>query len=276
MKLNFIKIAKQIYAAGQYLPIVTKYLHEIYNTIKKRLKDGNLIHNMCIRIKIDKHDIKNEENKDFNYIIIEMSSPQITNKQIEIIGIRCSSSFRFNMQFPQIDDGVSYYDENMIPEIHMGVKAEDFQNYWNINAEDTLEHQLIHIFEGFFGYKNKNLNYNRENQDNYDDAFNIEDEYDWKVKDYFSDHGEYTPYLTNLISALKKIYNKTMNKNKVINLIKNTDFNDKQSVRKLSKIFEDYDIYSDSCIIWLYHLCRNNTELFNITKKKIINRILKF
>jgi hypothetical protein len=44
------------------------------------INDDNLKYNLCIKVRVNKRDIKNNLAKDFNDIYIEISSPKIKNK----------------------------------------------------------------------------------------------------------------------------------------------------------------------------------------------------
>lgn len=282
------KIAKDVYAVANYMSVVNKYVHEVSNKVLSATKDGNLIYNLIVKIKVNKNEIKNQLVKDYNCIFIEVYSPNIKNKEWKFGGINCSDKFNFrNIHKPQIDDGyATWLQENgnpMQPEIHLGVDNQDFETNWKNNYEDTLQHELIHVFQNHFGYKNKRLNYDSQNVQEYWDSFNRFDDdpqndFNWKVQDYYGEDIQFTPYLANIISIFKRVFENGVQKEKIFQMLKNTDFNSSDDVKQLCNWFNELQGYlgSDSSIIWLYHIRRKDKQLFDYAYKKLINKILNF
>lgn len=278
LQLNISKISKQIYAVGMYMSVVNKYFDLINKKVLQKINGDNLKYNLCIKVRVNKRDIKNNLAKDFNDIYIEISSPKIKNKQIETIGINCSDKFIPKMDFPQIDDGYTFnqdYNGRLTHStIHIGVDSQNFKKYWQYNGQDTLQHELIHVFELAYGYKNKNLNY-IQNQ-NYEKSLQEENDLSWLANDYYGDEGQFTPYLSNLVSIFRKLFNDGMTKESLITKLKQVDFTNSSQVDNFSQWVCNQGIYSDSAIVWLYHVRMKDKTLFDYAFKKLINKILKF
>lgn len=281
-------IAKDVYAVANYMSVVNKYIRQVSNKILSHLKDGNLVKNTIIKIKVNKNEIKNQIAKDFNCIFVEIHSPKIKDHQWIFWGINCSDKFNFNnIERPTQDVGYcSWADGDEKPihaEIHIGVDNQNFETNWKNNYEDTLQHQLIHIFQNHFGYKNKQLLYDQKNVQNYQNSFDFFDDdpqndFNWKVQDYYGDDIQFTPYLANLISIFKRSYENGVSKDKIFYMLKNTDFNSVNDVKQLCDWFNtlDKNAGSDSSIKWLYHIGQKDKRLFDYAYKKLINKILNF
>lgn len=283
---NAYMIAKQVYAASNYMSVCSKYVRQITQKVLQYVKDDKLQYNLCLKIKVEKYLIKNQLAKDLNYIFVEIYSPKITNNQIKTIGINCNDQFTPKMSHPNIDDGYCIWFEGQgkpfQSQIHIGVDNQNFENSWKIFYQDTLQHQLIHIFENHFGYKNKHLNYDRNNNQNYQQSFlyiNDEDTYadfDFRLQDYYADDIQFTPYLADLIHLFKMLYEKGKTKEEIIKRLKKTDFKNMYSVQDLCDwLLENVDS-SDSAIKWLFHVYQKDQNLFKYAYKKLVGKILNF
>lgn len=277
--MDFLKIAKQVYAAGLLLKVVEKYLDKIKKEYEESLVNGKLLHNICMRIKINKHDIKNKFNEDFNYVFVQFSNKKLNRNKIIQVGIDCNSNFVPIMDFPQDWAGYANTGDDQNPDIHIGINLENpsWQNY-----QDTVQHQLVHCFQLFYGYKNKNLSYYQDDEAYNNSFLNIEnsnnfyDYFDWKNQDYYSSTIEFSTYLTNLISMFRKLYQKINDKNKLKQLINKTNFSDSKSVRRLCGEFSKNKIFECNALIWAYHLKNENPNLFSKAIKKLLNKINSF
>lgn len=279
LKIN--RIARRIIATGDLFPVVNKYLPKIKKVIFENVKNDKLMHNLFIRLNINRHDIKNEFAKDF-YCHIEISSPDIKKNDIKKIGINCSAPSYVRMNYPDAFDAYCNVDDKFVC-IYAGVLQKDFISNYNNFYQDNLQHQMIHAFQLFYGYTNKLQNNDNIDVNNYEDAFNvinqdeetynIDNEFDWRAKDYYCDITQFNTYLTNLISVLKKIYNETKNKNYLEQILLKTDFKNHNEVKKLINIIQKNITISVNPFIWLYHLINNDKELFTKAIKMALRKI---
>lgn len=303
-KKKFVQIAKQLYkdycnayiiakyvysSASGYMNVVNKYVHQISQRVLGTLKDGKLTRNVYIKIRVNKNEIKAKELQDFNFIFVQIYSPYVTDKQVNKIGIGCSNSFNipsYAIKKPGVQQGEAcYWDQNgnnSHANIHLGVQSDDFQNLWKKQYEDTLQHQLIHVFELQFGYLNKNVDYVYD-EDEYLKSFNTLDPDDqitdisWKAQDYWVSGAQFTPYMANLLSICKYKYQHGTSAIQLAKKISQIKFKNIQQFNDLVDYFVEEDDYiNQSGLTWLYHLKQKDRKLFEYAKKKLINKILKF
>ena len=281
------KIVKKIFATGNLFPVVNKYLPKVKKVIFDNVKNDKLMHNLYIRLNVSKYDIKNEFAKDL-YCHIEISSPDISRNDIKKIGINCSSPSYASMDYPdafQADCFVS--DDKKFVIIHLGVQKENFESLYNDVYQDNLQHQMIHAFQRIYGYTNKLQNNDNIDVNDYENSFNImnqdyenydiNNEFDWRGKDYYADVTQFNTYLVNLISALKKIYNAGKDKKYLEQILVKTNFKNHVEVKKLiGEITQKKTTIPVNSFIWLYHLANNNKDLFNKAIKTALRKVNEF
>ena len=180
------------------------------------------------------------------------------------------------MDYPSPFEGYANTSDSGCPEIHIGVDSQNIRWY---DYEDTIQHELIHCFELSYGYTNKNLNYNIDDEEyqksfsHFDNVNNLNNEFDWQLQDYYGTGLQFSSYLTNLISLFKQLYARIGVKDKLKQLLLNTNFSDYKSVRKLCGYCKQNQIYNIVPLFWLYHLKNENQNLFKTAIIKLTKKI---
>ena len=286
---NAYIIAKDVYSsASGYMNVVNKYVHQISQRVLGTLKDGKLTHNIYVKIRVNKNEIKAKEMQDFNFIFVQIYSPQIKNKQVKKIGIGCTDSFNipsYAIKKPGVQQGEAcYWDQNgndSQANIHMGVDPNDFQNLWKDEYEETLQHQLIHVFELVYGYLNKKVDYSQDDEEysqsfEYMDTDDDMDALNWKTQEYWANGTQFTPYIANLLSLFKRKHQQGVSSVQLAKKLSQVKFKDFEETNDLIEYLIGKDHISDAGIVWLYHVSQKDRKLFEYAKKKLINKILKF
>ena len=279
------KITKSIFASGDLFPVINKYLPKVKKVIFDNVKDDKLMHNLYLRLNVNRHDIKNEFAKDL-YCHIEISSPDIKKSDVISVGINCSSPSYASMDYPDAFEAYCNTDDKFVI-IHLGVQKENFESLYNDFYQDNLQHQMIHAFQLSYGYINKLQNNDNIDVNDYENSFNItnqdsetydiNNEFDWRGKVYYADVTQFNTYLTNLISVLKKIYNAGKDKKYLEQILVKTNFKNHVEVKKLiGEIRQKKIMISYSIFVWLYHLANNNKDLFNKAIKTALRKINEF
>lgn len=275
---KLIKIAKYIHSVGLYMSCINKYLQQVKSILVDYIHEGKLNSNLIIKLKINKNQIKNIYEKDSNFLFIQIYSPNLYKKEFQKIGINCTNNFSLTNQIiqkPQIDNMYSDYNT-----IHIGLDYQEFEQDFQYHL-DVIQHEMIHVFEMVFGYKNKKFDYDKIiKQKQYENSWqyltNLKEQLttdylSWETEGYYGDDVEINPYTTNFISNCKKIIAKGADKKEVIDNIAKTNWDDIQSIQDLIFYFEDdYNVNNESPIYMLYHVRKKNQNKF----KSIIKRIL--
>lgn len=282
---ELIKIAKQILSYSGYMKPINKYMDKITDQVMKHVKDGKLQHNLLIQMGIKNPNQIKDKNQLYNYFTVSIYSPDIKNNKYEYRYFNCHKPHTNNM-LCKCNYDQAFTNGN---HIYLGVSAgltknEDrsFEELWDKYYEDTLQHELVHVFELFFGYKNKKLDYKNFDENEYDKSFDSFDEdnpeldFNWEVGYYYSHDVEFTPYLVNLISFFKNIYKSGVKKEQIVKMINNVNFNNTNDVKQFCNVFDEKGFHNDSPIKWFYHLNKKDKKLFNYAKKKLINAIMNF
>ena len=273
MNKKTLLILSKMIKYGSFFPVIKNYSNLIKQSVRKYFKDS-LITNLIVNIAIDKNDIKSSADSVLTLFLI---NNDISCNDFKVIDINNPKHRHIKIDIDKEDSGYgSYYKTNDQENIIAVFGENEYDIDWYF---ETIEHELIHLFELDYGYSNKNIKQQPE--------YYYENDYNWhlsnekfgflnkKFEKYFTDAKEYTAYFYDLINFSKKfIRQNNLTIKKYFNLLLELDFNNINSFYKFYRKNKN-NINGIESIAFIYHLYQKDKQLFNKTMVKLFNNLYK-